>query len=148
MITDTLIGRFPDLFAWLLPRWPSHASTDNDLPRLQRIARREIAEIDMLFSKLGINAWVDRRYITASPTGGFIRYPILTGGKVSALAGIDRDLCVLFTQLREERITSAGVVFPEQWIEVPYPLQRRPLALHLQPPQQRRCPSKPLQPRQ
>lgn len=111
----------------LLALLPGRKPADNDLPKLRRIARREIAEIDMLFIKLGIDAWVDRRHITGSATGGFIRYPVLTGGKVSALAGIDRDLCVLFTKERGQRITSAGVVFPEQWIELPYPLARRPL---------------------
>lgn len=102
-------------------------SIDNDMARLQRIARKEIAEIDMLFTKLNVNAWIDRRHVTASATGGFIRYPVLTGGKVASLANVDRDLCVLFTQLRNTKISTAGVAFPQQWIEVPYPLPRKPL---------------------
>ena len=102
-------------------------SIDNDMARLQRIARKEIAEIDMLFTKLNVNAWIDRRRVTASATGGFIRYPVLTSGKVASLANVDRDLCVLFTQLRNTKIGTAGVAFPQQWIEVPYPLARQPL---------------------
>lgn len=129
MTTGTMVLQQPwQWFERLRALIPGMAITDEHLPRLQQIAQQETAEIDMLFTKLGIDAWVDRRRIVASSTAGFIRYPVLTGGKVSALAGIDRDLCVLLTQLRRQRITTAGVVFPEQWIELPYPLERRPLA--------------------
>ncbi len=94
--------------------------------RINRIARREIAEFDMIFVKLGIDAWIDRRRVIASQSGNFIRYHILAGGKIAAVTNIEKDLSVLVTRLRGEA-TPVKVKLPEQYIELPFPLATRPL---------------------
>lgn len=94
--------------------------------RINRIARREIAEIDMLFVKLNIDAWVDTRRVIASQTGNFIRYYVLTGGKIASVTNVEKDLSVLVTRLRNEA-TPVKLKLPEQYIELPFPLDTRPL---------------------
>lgn len=101
--------------------------TGKDLQtRINRVAQRETAEIDMLFVKLGVDAWVDVKRIIASQTGDFIRYPVLTGGKIATVTNVERDLSVALTRLRGEA-TPVKIKLPEQFIELPFPLETRPL---------------------
>ena len=95
--------------------------------RLNRLAAREVGEIDMLFIKHGIGAWVDRGRIVASPTGNFVRYYLHAADKVTRVESVEKDLSVLLSRLRKQPLT-VNVRVPGLYIELPYPLATRPLA--------------------
>jgi hypothetical protein len=113
-------------FQTILNQWGMTAGGRDLQSRVNRVAQREIAELDMLFVKLGINAWIDRGRVVASQTGDFIRYPVLTGGKIATVTNVERDLSVALTRLRGES-TPVKIRLPEQYIELPFPLETRPL---------------------
>lgn len=123
----TIVDRIADLFGYSEIVSLLGLGGESDLQRrLNRIAQRETGEIDMVFAKLKVDAWVDRRNVVASQSGNFIRYPILTSGKIAIATGIERDLSVLLTKLRGE-VTPVKIKLPEQHIELPFPLEKRPL---------------------
>lgn len=99
----------------------------NQQSRLNRLASREIGEINMLFTKHKVGAWVDRHRVMASPAGCFIRYYLIAADKVTRVEGVEKDLSVLISRLRNQPIT-VNIRTPGLYIELPYPLATRPLA--------------------
>lgn len=90
------------------------------------VAAKEIALINGLFQQLNVRAVVDVAGVVASETGNFIRYPLRTYGKISALESIEKDLEVLLSMHRKTE-TNVTVRTPMLAIETDYPLATRPL---------------------
>lgn len=90
------------------------------------VAAKEIALINGLFQQLKVRAVVDTAGVVASETGNFIRYPLRTYGKISALESIETDLEVLLSMHRKTE-TKVTVRTPMLAIETDYPLSIRSL---------------------
>lgn len=90
--------------------------------RLGRLAAREITAINRLFAQLKVNAEVDPRGVVASDTGNFIRYPVLSTGKIRNIESVEKDLGVLLTAMRGVDVT-VNVRLPSLIIELPFPFE-------------------------
>lgn len=100
---------------------------DADLKRrLTSIATREINAIDELFIKYGVDAHIDRDNVVISDTGGFVRYKIVNGSKVSKLVGYEDDIAQVISELRGDDVP-VKIRKPSMIIELPYPLERKTL---------------------
>jgi DNA segregation ATPase FtsK/SpoIIIE, S-DNA-T family len=103
--------------------WP----TENERQRqITRLLTREVNAIDDLFLKYAVDARIDRQNVTASDTGGFVRYRIRNSAKVSKLTSLEDDLAQLISELRDEDVR-VRIRKPRLIIELPYPLERRTL---------------------
>jgi len=96
------------------------------LRRLTRIATREANAMDDLFLKHGVEARIDRRTVVASDTGGFIRYKVQNGSRVSKLTGLEDDISQVVSELRNDDVT-VKIRKPRIVVELPYPLERKTL---------------------
>ena len=82
--------------------------TDPDAELLRRLTRtitREVNAIDDLFAKYEIDARIDRNAVTASDTGGFVRYRVQNSSKVSKLTSLEDDIAQLVSELRDDDVT-------------------------------------------
>jgi len=109
---------------WII-QW-LHGKMEPAKVELGYVAAKEIALINGLFQQLKVKAVVDTAGVVASDTGNFIRYPLRTYGKISALESIETDLEVLLSMHRG-RETEVNIRTPMLAIEVAYPLTVRPL---------------------
>jgi len=96
------------------------------LRRLTRIATREANAIDDLFLKHEVEARIDRKNVVASDTGGFIRYKVQNGSRVSKLTGLEDDISQIVSEIRNDDVT-VKIRKPRIVIELPYPLDRKTL---------------------
>jgi len=113
----------------ILTTWAMQALHGKLAPKrleLGYVAAEEIRLINGLFQQLKIKAVVDHANIVASDTGDFIRYPLRTYGKISALESIETDLEVALSMHRGREV-EVNIRTPMLAIEVAYPLTTRPL---------------------
>jgi DNA segregation ATPase FtsK/SpoIIIE-like protein len=114
------------LIDWALNRLNGREYTSTDEYRLGRQAAKEVTLIHDLFDRLGINAAININAIVASDTGGFIRYPLLPGCRVSAITSIKADLETAISMHRGIEI-AVNIRQPMLALEIPFPGERRPL---------------------
>lgn len=111
---------------WLLNRLHGKEYSHSPEYLLGRLAAKEITAINRLFAQLRVNAEIDPHNVVASDTGGFIRYHVVSRGKINSIASIEKDLSVLISGIRSDDVT-VNIRLPSLTIELPYPLQGKVL---------------------
>lgn len=95
-------------------------------PTITHAIAAEVKLINDLFVKHEINAKVKSSHVTHSDTGNFVRYPITGDARVTQIKGMSPDLSVAISDLRNADVV-VKIREPRLVIELPYPLQARPL---------------------
>ena len=111
-----------NLLTFLLKR----TNDNQEWQQIGEVAAKEVTAIHRRFKELKINAYIDTKNVVASPTGNFVRYPLVPVGRIADINRVVRDVEYALTR-RRGTATKVHLREPMLALETSYPLQTKPL---------------------